>query len=419
MPQDQEKARLPYIYLLPLPVSGGDEGRLGGVIYAHADINLVPIERPQIILCHLAERLLPSPGYLFAQGLDPRRLTHGMKDRAFADAIRELVRGYELITWDASLLRLIDVAALRSFRSPDIIATTRGVCSLRTVLYAANALGTLPKAPQRSPEKSAYLYSVARRDLSRSPERRLLELEDLAQMVYRDHKALFDYQLFGSMHRQTLFNSAITQGKLLSCIDTDGIATVLRPLKANANTVTCLELEQGADPNIPSSISKKDVSLFDGRVIAPLGVFTKERCQRLNLELEPMALALLNVQDEMQIAGEDTSPNDVISRLLKKLNKIDLDYLNEVFHSPKVSEPPSESSATLYERFFFYIGDNERGRLSAQQYKYYENITRAAITKHIDSFIANTNALVNHANENSKDDVQLINAIAGYPLSLG
>ncbi len=419
MPQDQEKAQIPYIYLLPLPVSGGDDGRLGGVIYAHADVNLIPVERPQFILCHLAERLLPSPGYLFAQGLDPRRLAHGMKDRAFVDAIRELIRGYELITWDASLLKLLDVAALRAFRSPDIIASALGVCSLRTVLYAANSLGTLPKPPQKSPERSACLYNASRRDLPRSPERRLLELEDLAQMVHQDHKALFDYQLLGSLHRLNLFTQALNQGKLLSCINTDGIATVLRPLKADSCSITCLELEHGADPAVLANITRKEISMTDGRVIAPLGVFTRERCLRLHLELEPMVKALLNVQDHMQITEDDTLHDDVIRGMLKKLSKIDLEYLNEVFKSPQVGEPPAETSAALFERFFFYIGDNERGRLTAQQYKYYENITRAAITKHIDSFVANTNALVNHADENSKDDAQLINAIAGYPLSLG
>lgn len=417
MPQDPQTAPIPYIYLLPLPISGGDDGRLGGVIYAHADVNLNPVERPQFILCHLAERLLPSPGYLFAQGLDPRRLAHGMKDRAFADAVRELVRGYELITWDASLLKLIDVAALRAFRSPNVISEARGVCSLRTVLYAANSLGTLPKPPQKSPERSAYLYNTARRDLPRSPERRLLELEALAQMVRQDHKALFDYQLFGSQHRLNLFNQALNQGKLLSCINTDGIATLLRPLKANDYSITCLELEHGADPAVLANITRKEISMSDGRVIAPLGVFTRERCLKLHLELEPMIRALLKIQDHMQITEDDS--DEVIRRMLKKLSKIDLEYLNEVFQAPQVSEPPAETSATLFERYFFYIGDNERGRLTAQQYKYYENITRATITKHIDSFIANTNALVNHANENSKDDAQLINAIAGYPLSLG
>ncbi len=417
MPQDQDKAQIPYIYLLPLPISGGDDGRLGGVIFAHADANLVPVERPQFILCHLAERILPSPGYLFAQGLDPRRLAHGMKDRDFVDAIRKLIQGFEIITWDASLLKLIDVAALRAFRCPNVIDGTKGVCSLRSVLYAANSLGTLPKPPQRSPEKSAYLYNVARRDMSRSPERRLLELEDMAQMIREEHKALFDYQLLGAQHRLSLFNAAINQGKLLACINTEGIASVLRPLKINSDSITTLELEHGAEPNDVANILKKDLSLFDGRVIAPLGVFTKERCDRLELNLEPMVNALLNTDAETINTQENT--NDVFKSLLKRLNKIDLEYLYETFQAPNVAEPPAESSGALYERYFFYIGDNERGRFTAQQYKYYENLTRASLTKHINSFVANTNALINHANENSKDDTQLIDAIAGYPLTLG
>ena len=70
------------------------------------------------------------------------------------------------------------------------------------------------------------------------------------------------------------------------------------------------------------------------------------------------------------------------------------------------------------EHYFFYLGDNERGKLSYGQYKKYETISKKQVEKQLPKYMQKTQALINHADEDSQDDALLINAIANYPLTI-
>ena len=400
----------PFLYLLPLPISSDEKGRLGGVVFAHADAYLRPLEPPQFIWCKLPERILPSPGYLFVQGINPAFLKRGFNERIFVEKVQKLILARTVITWDAKRISTLSKCAMRAFKSgvkyyP--ISDASGLTDLRSALHAAYLLGSLTKAPYKALDITAKLYNCQKLS-KRSPERRLCELQDLALMLRSSHQALFDYQLRSTEFKNSLLNKSLKEQSPLTCITSNGTIYLTKVINRDDQNNEFLSLQIGRK----NQVKTENVSSLDGTIIAPEGVLTKERCDRLHFDLATLKKALCTTPSVSNFGSfENTDYFD-------PTNEHDLKFLKTAFDAQDIPEPFKECSTKLMEHYFFYLGDNKRGKLSYVQYKRYETISRAQVQKQLPKYINEAQALINHADEDSKDDALLMNAIANYPLTI-
>lgn len=405
--------KAPFLYLLTMPITSDKRGRLGGVIFAHADAFLHPLEEPQFIWCRLPERILPDPGYLFVQGINPALLRRGLNERDFIQKIQNLIKDRTVITWNAKRLSTLSKCAKRSFKNGlnnFFLLDVLGLTDLCSALHAAHLLGSLSQAPHKALDMTAQLYNCQKQN-KRSPQRRLCELQDITLMLRSSHQALFDYQLRSTEFKNSLLNKALNEQSLLSCITADGMIYLTKIISQDPLNHEYLCLQIGRKKQRKA----KYINALDGNVIAPAGVLTKERCDRLQLDF----VALKNALD-ISCSAKQIEANQINEQTdyFDPTNEYDLKFLKIADETPNIPEPFKECSVKLMEHYFFYLGDNERGKLSYGQYKKYETISKKQVEKQLPKYMQKTQALINHADEDSQDDALLINAIANYPLTI-
>lgn len=399
----------PFIYMLPLPLTGGGRKFFGGVVFARAGLDLRPVERPQFMWCKPPERVLPSPSYLFAQALDPFRYAHGMKERRFFGQLHDLIKDMTVLTWDAGLFADMDLRALQVLRSPNLTRDAGCICSVRTALFSASLLGTLTTPPERALERSSVRFRQQDTGTRKSPERRLTELTNLTLMLGDSHRALLSYQLRPASSRLTLLEQAVSRSQLLCAVTNGGKIALLRPLERRDDDFTALALSPGEDV-IPTTIG-----VNGGENVAPPGVLTPERCQKLGLSLSEMIDRLSKAAVPSDPAVFPQSP---AAAFRAGFTGADRDYLEGALELDAPPEPPEECTPKIMEYFYMYLGDEERGRLGPTQYRQYEEVTRRSLEKRIGSYVSETNNLVNYADENDPADAELIAQITRYAMSL-
>lgn len=392
--------------MLPLPVTGGRRKYFGGVVFARSGPDLEPIEQPQFIWCHLPERILPSPSYLFAQALDPFRYAHGMKEHDFYKAIHDLIAGQNIITWDAGLFEAMDQRALQVFCHPTIASDAGNICALRTALFTAARLGDLPNEPALGLDRCAVIYKETAPSMRKSPERRLVELSKLTKMLFYTHQALLSYELRPGSFKQRLLDHAVQSSQILCGVLNSGSLVLIRVLKRENGYFKALAgtTAQGFAP-----IS---LSYHSGEMVSPLGVLTPKRCSKLSLALEQ------ELHEINRAAVPEEFPIPAPIALRQSFTGVDRAYLERALNLKRLPEPEDECTPKLMEYFYLYLGDHERGRLGPVQYKQYEYLTREALTKAIKIYISETNNLINYADEKSADDAALIAEITRYPMTL-
>ncbi len=403
-----------FVYLLPVPVQAGRTGSLGAVVYALSDQATASL-KPELICEYLPERILPSPSYLFAQGLSPHRLRHGLKARSFTKRIKEIVSNRIIVTWDAALLPLIDVNAVRCFLQP-LIPLSRGIISLRTLAHAAFFFGQLESGPLKALEKSAELYDVFAGQEIRSPERRLKELIGIGRMLREKHGALFDYQLRGRKNKLGVLEYSYLNSAPISLVNDEGECGIMRVLRKEAAgfTVLFISCKQVDKPRL------LNLNEYGGEIIAPLSVFTKERCMRLGFDLQGALLTMSKYDPSSLLkAYEAVSHNDnPLYAFFSSMNNADRAFYEYSCHHEELSDETSDLSEAFKKRVFLYTGDHERGKLSSEQYRLYESLSRQSLQTRYDAYMHETKLLVNRADENDPAEAALIQAIAAYPESL-
>ena len=78
-----------YAFVLPLPLNNpASKAALYGIAYVLADENLNLTGEREIITSRGLDNLLPSPNYLFSQGIDPFTIKKGLSEEQFLDMVK-------------------------------------------------------------------------------------------------------------------------------------------------------------------------------------------------------------------------------------------------------------------------------------------------------------------------------------------
>ena len=82
------------LFLLPEPVSSPDDKypNLYSLSYVLTDLNFNIIDKNELITCKGYDYRLPSPSYLFTQGIDPYTIKNGLSVEKFLDESEKILQ---------------------------------------------------------------------------------------------------------------------------------------------------------------------------------------------------------------------------------------------------------------------------------------------------------------------------------------
>ena len=100
-----------YLFILPLPYSApSSKASLYGVAYVLTDAAFNILGQKGYIKCKGIEYLLPSPVYLFSQGIDPYTIKNGLSIERFLDEAEKILHNpnVTIFTWSIRNLKILE-----------------------------------------------------------------------------------------------------------------------------------------------------------------------------------------------------------------------------------------------------------------------------------------------------------------------
>jgi hypothetical protein len=392
------------LLLLPLPVTAPPSIICGAVLQELTPA-LEPASEAQTLWGRLPERFLPSPNYLFAQRIAPAFLRGTQSLADFIRRVRARADGKIVVTWTPSYLYDLDRCARECFQAPDLTSRMAGIVSLRTAAFACRLLGDFPISPQPSLEQTS---DALRRKAFRAVTQvqRLGLLREILDALLAKNRRLVAYMLRPEESRQALLRKALADGTPVAAATITGDCGLARVTGENHGTFSMLLHSQGM--TIPLLHERAD-----GMMIAPPGVLTPERMRRLHCSRDAAMKDLFGTPPgdqeypEPKAPGEDPASSDA-----------DRAYLRDCYASGTVPEPPQGVSMALRGRYFMYLGDNERERISGIVYKQYCDVSARMIERRARAYARETDGLMGYLVESNEEDLRLVQLIREYPMTL-
>ncbi len=392
------------LLLLPLPVTA-PPCIIGGAVMQEATGSLEPSAEAQALWGRLPERFLPSPNYLFAQRIAPAFLRGSQSLADFIRRVRARVTGKIVLTWNPSYLYDLDRCARECFQSPDLTSRMAGIVSLRTAAFACNLLGDFQISPLPSMERT--FDALERRAFHAVTQvQRLGMLRSIAKALFSKNQKLVSYMMRPEDERIALLRKALRDGSPVAAVTMEGDCGLARVTGESSGTFSMVLWSQGLA--LPVLYERAG-----GMMIAPPGVLTPQRLARLRYSRDEAMRALFGSSlgsldyPAPRAPGEDPARSDA-----------DRAFLHDCYASGTVPEAPSGISMALRGRYFMYLGDNERGRISGPIYERYCDVTAQMVARRARAYARETDALAGYIDEASDDDLRLVQLIREYPMTL-
>lgn len=403
-----------YLLALPLPLADpGPQARLAALAVLRVDAALRAVGPGELIRCKLPARVLPRPGYLFSQSLDPTALAQGLTELEFVERLQSLLTAPDttVITWSARHLQGLLAAQLRLWRKPDLLSRIPALCDLFEITKTVAVLG-----PQSHPWQSGLVAAAAGfgHKAPHSPptwQERLELMRMLLETISQNHAPILNFQLQPQQERRLRIRKALEQGSMLAGLGPKAQIRVLKPLCLSQDILKARVYEEG-------ELSVQALPLCECALLAPVGILTEARQQALGFDLKEAQRAL--VQSGSQEEAEVKSLVPWWQGLERGYSKADYEWLESREGAPLQSyeSPALGCTKALGDDYLRCLGDNCPGSMIDEDYRAYLELSRSEVSAGIKSYLTECAALLNHADENDARQSELLRRIRDYPLTL-
>lgn len=400
-----------YAFVLPLPLNNPDsKAALYGIAYVLADENLNLTGEREIITCRGLDNLLPSPNYLFSQGIDPFTIKNGLSEEQFLDILSEKIFNQEttVITWSIRNLKVLEQICLRNFRKPDILKKAYCVCDVNRVLKLHEILeGGIPFY---SDGLSACAAKYGYQDkISKSEHTKRLDLLIyLFRYLSQVNGPLLRFVLRSYQDRIDSLSNIIAQVKYL--LEYDSLSRsieIIRPLSLREDTLEALYYD-GND------VLPKSYELTDFGILSPATVLTPQRESIVNLSLRDAVTAL------KEASVPQNKEKGAYQTFLGTLSEADsVHYQNSLKLKNRAFIRADNNCSESYRLYVaLFSGNNYRENLSDSELHKYYRYCSVQIQSQLKQYIRELENLMATADENKTEDVSLIRKIQSYPMEL-
>lgn len=400
-----------YAFVLPLPLNNpASKAALYGIAYVLADENLNLTGEREIITCRGLDNLLPSPNYLFSQGIDPFTIKKGLSEEQFLDILSEKIFNQEttVITWSIRNLKVLEQICLRNFRKPDILKKAYCVCDVNRVLKLHEILeGGIPfysDGLSACAAKYGYQDKISKSEHTKRLDLLIYLLRYLSQV----NGPLLRFVLRSYQDRIDSLSNIIAAEKYL--LEYDSLSRsieIIRPMSLREDTLEALYYD-GND------VLPKSYELTDFGILSPATVLTPQRESIVNLSLRDAVTAL------KEASVPQNKEKGAYQTFLGTLSEADsVHYQNSLKLKNRAFIRADNNCSESYRLYVaLFAGNNYRENLSDNELQKYYRYCSVQIQSQLKQYIRELENLMATADENKTEDVFLIRKIQSYPMEL-
>lgn len=404
------------LFLLPEPVTSPDDKypSLYSLSYVLTDLNFNIIDKNEIVTCKGYDYRLPSPSYLFTQGIDPYTIKNGLSIEKFLDEAEKLLHNpnVTIFTWSIRNLKILESMCLRQFREPTILDNVYALTDVNKVLKLSELFTDGKCFNTDSLLKCAFKYGFKEKLSIYDRLGRLKALIHLVKELNLKHTALLNYMTRPHEKKGEQIIKAISQGKFLVDYNVkERTLEVLKPLSISGNDIDALYFDG-------NEVRRKYYRLDDFGVLSPATVLTPERQALVNIPLAKVTELLSNAKIES--VKWDALKNYIKEFFKDFSNKEYEEYQQILFNNNKGAVVAAPLTTGNYYRniVFLFRGNNYKGTLLDSELTAYYKVCAFMIERQLPNYATELKYLSNSVNENSEEELNLISKIKNYPLDL-
>lgn len=408
----QNEIRRKYAFVLPLPLNHpSSKAALYGISYVIADENLNLAGNREIITCRGLENLLPSPNYLFSQGIDPFSIKKGLTEEQFLSQLQEKIFTPEttVITWSIRNLKILEQICIRNLHQPDLLKKAYCVCDVNRILKLHEMLETGTSFGSDALSACAKKYGFTDNIEKSAHGDRLNLLIYLFRTLSQINAPLLRFALRSSTARVEALEKAISGGKYLLEYDLSTRSLeIIKPLELLEDSLSALYYD-GND------VLYKSYELTDFGILSPATVLTAQRENIVNLSLKD-AIDALNKATDTPESKNVSEYQSFISRL----NDQDLiHFKNSLAQQNRAFIRADSNCSDTYRRYLqLFTGNNYKETLTDIELQNYYKLCSSQIQSQLKQYMRELENLMPNVNENNVQDVSLLRRIQSYPMEL-
>lgn len=404
------------LFLLPEPVTSPEDKfpSLYSLSYVLTDLNFNIIDKNELITCKGYDYRLPSPSYLFTQGIDPYSIKNGMSIEKFLDEAEKILHNpnVTIFTWSIRNLKILESMCLRQFREPVILDSVYSLADVNKVLKLSELFTDGKCLNTDSLIKCAFKYGFKEKLSIYDRLGRLKALIHIVKELNLKHTALLNYMTRPHAQKTEEIYKAVSQGKLLIDYNVkERTIDVLKPLSVSGNDIDALYFDG-------NEVRRKFYRLDDFGVLSPATVLTPQRQALVNILLQQV-VSLLNKTNPKVVKWDEIK--NYSKEFFKDFSQKEYaEYQKVLFNNNKgsVVAAPLTTSNSYRNMVFLFRGNNYKRTLLDSELTAYYRVCASMLEKQLSNYAAELKYLSNSVNENSDEELKLIDKIKNYPLDL-
>ena len=301
---------------------------------------------------------------------------------------------------------------LRQFREPTILDNVYALTDVNKVLKLSELFTDGKCLNTDSLLKCAFKYGFKEKLSIYDRLGRLRALIHLVKELNLKHTALINYMTRPHEQKGEQISKAISHGKFLVDYNVkERSLEVLKPLSLNGNDIDALFFDG-------NEVRRKYYRLDDFGVLSPATVLTQERQTLVNIPLTQITNLLVSANLESVKWDEFKNYS---KEFFKDFSQKEYEeYQKILFNNNKeaVVVAPLTTSSNYRNIVFLFRGNNYKGTLLDSELTAYFKVCAAMIEKQLPNYVTELKYLSNSVNENSDEELKLINKIKNYPMDL-
>lgn len=404
-----------YLFILPLPYSApSSKASLYGVAYVLTDAAFNILGQKGYIKCKGIEYLLPSPVYLFSQGIDPYTIKAQQTEEKFLKELNKLLTtpNLSVFTWSSRNFKIVEAMELRNINLSNTLSKLYTAVDINKVLKLSEILNTGKITDSDNLVACAQKYGFQGKPRRDEHFVKLDALLHLVKYLHDNHTALLNYMLKDFNSKRAQISKFIQEGK---CLIDFNVKTksleILKPLDLQNDVIKALYFDG-------NTVCGKYYDLLDLKILSPVAVLTPERQATTNIDANSIVL-LLNSTDINSIEFDNKSL-PLRMKFFDKFTDVDLKLYTEYSMLDRMSliEPPLSSSEGFRRFVFLFRGNNYKGTFIDTELHSYYKVCRNLLESQFKGYFKEVSGLSNSVNEEDDFELQLVKKIQSYPIDL-
>ncbi len=394
-----------HLVVLPLPLNApAGLATLAGLVYVYTDEHFSPLGNKEVLTLKCLDYCLPSPGYLYAQNIDPYSLNQGLSEEEFIKKVIPLFSPDTIIyTWSLHNLKILNQICMRTLRPLNLCKEVGGIVDLNLCLKVHELFSTGNYSSSSALERMVEKYKLLEKIDDSNNIQRLDHLLALGSYLNTVNPHLLNYMARDkSIHRLEI-EKAIANDKYLFELNIHTGTEVLKPLSIVDDKLRALCFDGGA-------VLYKSYDLYDFGLLSPATVLTEQRQHLLNLDLLDAESHILNMPPQ-----NSAKPNNVKPVFFDSLSAQEQDFLNLIVDKGvPVEKFPEFLSKKCRKMLLLYFGSNHQKDLLDNELVSYFSLCKQYLEKQLSRYSSELSTLYGMATDPKR--ANLLIKIRHYPL---